>query len=522
VSEALNSSLKSAAKGAAFVLAGMAISQGLWFGIRLLVVRNLSKEDLGIYSLAIGIVSLVSLLASVGLWEGSTRYISIFSGQGKKKDADAVHQSSLIIAGITGIGTGVLIFLLSGFISNHLFYKPELSVPLKVLSFFIPLFVMSYIIAAVLRGYGDIRPRVYFLDIGQPFFFLILLSLILIFSMPFINIIYAYVLSIGGVCMLIANYAYRQTGIGFFELKRGGYIRELLKFSLPVFAIDFMSLVFKWADTLVLGRYVSAEEVGVYSVSVSLAVFLSLPLLALDSIYMPIAGEMYGKNRPSELSRTYKVLTKWIFSVTLPIFFILFFFPEMTITFLFGERFSDAATPLRILSFGYLVNAFFGVNAMLLLVIGHSGTLLKVFAAGTVLNLLLNYILIKHAGLGMLGAAVASMSSISVISISGSFVLYRISGMHPITGGYLKPVLASSLIGMIIYAAAKSFPLYFWVLPIYFLLYICGYIVSLIFTRSLDAEDFFLLELLLTKAGINAERINKVLRIISLRKSGQG
>jgi O-antigen/teichoic acid export membrane protein len=520
MSEAVSSSLRTAVKGTVFVLAGMIASQALWFVTRLLIVRNLSTEDLGTYSLVVGIVSIVSFLASMGLWEGSSRYISIFLGQGRKEDADAVHRSSLMIGAIVGAMTFAAMFLLSGFLSNYIFYKPELSMPLRVISFFIPVFVMAYSLAAVLRGYGKMGPRVYFMDIGQPLFFLIFFCVVLFLGLPFISVIYAYVLSMAAVFLLIAGYGYQKTGISPFAFTRGGHVRELLRFSIPVMIIDAMSLIFRWADTLMLGRYGSSEEVGIYSVSVSLAVFLSLPLLALDAVYMPIAGDFYAKNLLSDLSRTYKVLTRWIFALTLPVFFILFFFPEMTITFLFGNRFSDAVLPLRVLSIGYLIFAFLGANAMLLLVLGHSGTVMKVFTAGTVLNILLNYILIKHAGLGMLGAAVASMASVSTISIVGSYILYRMSGIHPLAPGYLKPVIGSAIIGLIIYAAAKNLPLYSWILPVYFILYICGYVASLVLTRSLEAEDIFLIKKIMERAGVAPEAAQRIMGKLPKGKAG--
>jgi O-antigen/teichoic acid export membrane protein len=275
-----------------------------------------------------------------------------------------------------------------------------------------------------------------------------------------------------------------------------------------------MFLMFRWADTLMLGRYGSAAEVGVYSVSVTLAAFLTLPLVALDVVYMPIAGELYAKNRSSDLAKTYQVLTKWIFSVTLPVFFILFFFPEITITFLFGERFTDSALPLRILSVGFLFNAFLGTNSMLLLVMGRSQAVMKVAACGTMLNIVLNYILIKKIGLGMEGAAFASMGSFLAIGLGYSFVLYRSSGIHPFATGYLKPVVGSALIGVVIYGAAKSLPLLSWMLPVYFLLFIFGYVVSLILTRSLDAEDVFLFGEILKRAGIDPELTQKMIRLI--------
>ncbi|MFZ2198533.1 MAG: oligosaccharide flippase family protein, partial [Thermodesulfovibrionales bacterium] len=136
MSEAVNSSLKTVAKGTALVFSGMVVSQVLWFVTKLLIVGNLSKEELGIYSLIIAISGIVSLLATMGLCEGSPRYISIVSGKGGKEDAYAVQRSSLTIGVITGAVACVVIFLLSGVLSRYIFYKPELTVPLMVIAFF--------------------------------------------------------------------------------------------------------------------------------------------------------------------------------------------------------------------------------------------------------------------------------------------------------------------------------------------------------------------------------------------------
>jgi O-antigen/teichoic acid export membrane protein len=503
MSEYLHSSLKSAAKGTAFVFIGMMVSQTLWFVMRILIVRNLSKEEVGIYSLVIAIASIIAILSNVGLNEGSTRFISIFLGQGRQNDADAVQRASLGIGAVISMAACAGIFLLAGVVSEHIFYKPELAAPFMVISFCIPASVMAGVLANVLRGYGMLGPRVYFLEVGQPLLFLVLLCLIFLLNQPLISIFYAYVFSAAAVFILIACYGYLKTGIGPFALRwDGGHAQELLKFSLSVLSIDVMAMIMRWADTLMLGRYGTAGEVGVYSVGISLAVMLTLPLVALDAVYMPVAGELYAKNRMADLARTYQVLTKWVFSVTLPIFFILFFFPEMTITFLFGERFVDACLPLRILSIGYLLTAFMGTNIVLLMVLGLSKSVLKISSVGAFLNVLLNYVCIKHLGLGMDGAALATSISLTAVSFGYSFALYRHCGIHPLASGYLKPAIGSAVIGAAIYAAAKILPLYFWMLPLYFLLYVGGYMVSLILTRSIDSQDAFLFGEVLNRAGV--------------------
>jgi O-antigen/teichoic acid export membrane protein len=512
MSETVNTSLKTAAKGTAFVFTGMLATNALWFVTRLMVVRHLSREDLGIYTLIVAIVSIISMMACLGLWEGSTRYISVFLGKDRKEDADAVQRASLRIGAIAGVAACAGIFIFADVLSRHVFYKPELAMPLTVISFFIPAYVMTSILASVFRGRGNIGPKVYFMDVGQPFLFLILLCLIFFLGLSFLSVIYAYVLSMAGAFALIAFYGFRRNRINPFA--RGGdgtHVRELLKFSVPLLLADVMFLIFRWADTLMLGRYGTAVDVGVYSVVISLAVLLTLPLGALEAVYMPIAGDLYAKDRLSELARTYQVLTKWVFSVTLPVFFILFFFPEMTITFLFGDRFGDAVLPLRILSVGYLFTAFMGTSHIILLAFGLSKAVLNVSVAGALLDVLLNYVLIKRLGLGIAGASLATSVSLVAVSFGWSFVLYRHSGMHPVASNYLKPVIGSAVIGAIIYAAAKSLPLYFWMLPLYFIFFICGYIASLVLTRSIDDEDVFLFTGILERIGVSAGPLRRVM-----------
>lgn len=511
MSEAVRSSLRSAVKGTALVFTGMAVSQALWFVTRLIIVRNLSKEDLGMYSLIVALTGILSLLAGLGLWEGSTRFISVLSGKGMDDDALAVQRASLWIGAITGISVCVLVMFSSGILSSYVFYKPELSLPLKVVSLFIPANVIATIIAAILRGYRIIIPKVYFMDIGQPLFFLLFLVAIFFLDLPFISVIGAYVLSVFVVCALLVLYGGRRQRLHLFcGRQEGSYAIELLKFSIPVLVMDVMFLMFRTVDTLMLGRYGSAGDVGVYSVGVSLAAFLILPLLALEFVYMPIAGELYAQSRTAELAKTYRVLTKWIFSATLPLFFILFFFPEMTISFLFGERFIDAVLPLQILSLGYLFFVFMGTNSMILLVMGNAKAVLRISSLGALLNVLLNYILIKHVGLGMYGAAISCALSFLAITLGNSFLLHRFSGIQPLTAAYLKPVMGSSLIALLIYAVAKNLPLYFGMLPFYFILYIIGYLGSLILTKSIDQDDAMLLATLLGKVGVDEKTIGKI------------
>ena len=289
--------------------------------------------------------------------------------------------------------------------------------------------------------------------------------------------------------------------------------KELLRFSLPVLVVSVLGVVLGWTDTLMLGRYTSAAEVGIYNVSISLAKLLSFPLNAIAFVLMPLAGEMFARKQNAELGRTYQVLTKWIFSATFPMFFVLFFFPEMTITFLFGERFIDAAVSLRILALCFLFHSFMGANGILLLVMGLSKTLMNISIFGIVLNVGLNYILIKRLGYGVIGASVSTLISYIALNMLISWLLYKRSGIHPLTVKYIKPIIGASIIGLIIYALAKNLALYLWMLPLYFLLFIFGYALSIILTRSIDEEDAFLFKMVMDKLGVSGPMTESLMKL---------
>lgn len=507
MSKIVDSSLMSAAKGTALFLFGAAASMLMWFAIKVLIARSTTKEELGIYSIAIAVASIATLVGSMGLPEGVARYISLALGEGKDDRARAIAAASSRLGTFSGLAMFALLYIFSGPLSKYVFYKPELEAPLKVFAFYMPFAVMTQLYGSVLRGYNHIKPTVYYLSIGQPLFFLTMLGAVVILGLPFISIIIAFAIAMALVFAGMGIHGYRKAGLGPLPQRAGAgegpLRRELIRFSFPLLAAGVMSVVLTWTDTLMLGRYSGAEAVGVYNVSISLAKLLGFSLSALGFVFMPLAGEMHSRGQSQELGRTYQVLTKWVFSATLPVFFVLFFFPEMTISFLFGSGFLGASLPLRILSLGFLFSVFLGVNGLLMVVFGMSKELMKVSVLGTLLNIVLNYILIKRLGLGISGAAASTCASIVVINVMISSYVYKASRIHPFTAKYLKPTAASALVALAVYGLSKTVPVFhLWLMPVYLLLFVGGYVFSLLASRSIDREDIAMLDAVALKTGV--------------------
>lgn len=511
MSDIIDSSLRTAVKGSTQVMLGTAGGLLLWFPIRVIIARATTVEEFGIYSLAITVVGVLSALASLGTHEGTARNIATAQGEGSREEALFMARSSLHANFFSSAVFFLVIFAFSDMVAHKVFYKPELSLPIKIVSLSMPFAVMTGAMAGILRGFGNVKPKVYYQDLGSPLCFLALLGIVFLFKLDFKGILYAFALSSALVFVSIWIYGYRRIGISSLTLKPGGRLGRLLRFSLPLMVSGIAAMVLTWTDTLMLGRYTAAEDVGFYSVSISLSKLMLLPLSSLAFVFLPIAGEFHGMGRLSELNRSYQVLTKWVFAATLPVFFVLFCFPEMTISFLFGWRLVEASLPLRILAAGFLFHAFLGTNGILHLAMGNTRFIMFSAITMAALNVFFNYVFIKMLGLGTAGAAWASLISYAAGNIMISFALYRWYRIHPFTYSYLKPLAGTAVVGLVIYVAAKSLPLYLWILPVYLVMFISGYALFLLLTRSLDKEDIALFEAVSAKSGLRMEPLRRLI-----------
>jgi len=489
MSDIVDTSIAKAVKGTTLILVSTVFSIPLFITTKILIARNTTKEELGVYTLSIAVVSVLGLIATLGVPEGIARYVSLFLGKGNPDEADYRSRSALQINLVSGIIASTILYLCADFLSLSVFKSVEMAQPLKILSLSVPFFVMTQVLNAILRGHGIITSKIYYIDIGIPLYFLLLLSGSLFLNMPFLSILYAYVFAVILGCISIGSYGYSKIRLNPLYLSNTRQRYELLRFSFPLLIGIFMSLIIKWAGTLMLGRYVGAKAVAIFDVSNSLCMLLLFPMAALEFVFLPIAGSLHGKGQSYELSRTYQILTKWVFSVTVPIFFILFLFPVQTITILFGERFSEAAPVLRILSSGLLFHSFWGPNGIIMVVIGMSREISYVSIFGGVANIALNYLFINQFRLKIIGAATAFVLTYVSLNILVSIIIYKRSGAHPFTKNYLKAIICATFIGLCIFIATSFLNLHWIFLFFYFFIFIVGYGFLLFITKSFDAED---------------------------------
>ena len=84
MSKSIDKALKLSVKSGALIFIGSAVGMGLWFVARILIIRNVTPTELGIYSLSIAIVSFMSTVACLGIIAAVPRFVSIFLAKGNE------------------------------------------------------------------------------------------------------------------------------------------------------------------------------------------------------------------------------------------------------------------------------------------------------------------------------------------------------------------------------------------------------------------------------------------------------
>ena len=67
-----------------FVFTGTIIGMLFGFVSRIIIVRFITQSEYGIYSLALVLMSIFVTISTLGLQEGSTRYIAYFRGKNEE------------------------------------------------------------------------------------------------------------------------------------------------------------------------------------------------------------------------------------------------------------------------------------------------------------------------------------------------------------------------------------------------------------------------------------------------------
>jgi len=408
-----------------------------------IVIRMIGPSQYGLYLLAWAIIMFASIFASAGFPAGLIKFVAQFYGVGDKARVKGIILFTQQIAATLSFFLILFLYFSAGLLETWVFKKPGFSSALRQLSISLPFITCTLLLLASIQGLQIIKYRIYVEKLLQPAGFLLLVILFLTLGYNLEGLIWAKVIStfIGFITALY--FLNRIFPLWKNKIRAVYEKRQIIVFSLPLILAVFLNYIVLYTDVIMLGYFKSTQEVGIYGVIARIVPLIILPLTSFEIIFSPMVADFYNKGELIHLENLHKLITKWICTFSLPIFWLILLFAKPLLNLLFGPLFIKAQIPLIILAIGLLSRSLVGISGYIILMTGHQNISLMNNILLFVLNTSLNYILIPPYGI--YGAAVATSFSYCLINNLEMIEILHLLRIHPYSTHFFKPLLAGLL-----------------------------------------------------------------------------
>lgn len=216
------------------------------------------------------------------------------------------------------------------------------------------------------------------------------------------------------------------------DFTKGKILPEILLFSFPIFIGDFLQQMYVIVDTIVVGKLLGTQALAAIGVtqpiyglinSIFLGISIGFSILLAHQIGAKTSKDEYFKSIGTLVNSTILCAT---------VIFILGFFLSKKVLFLSGtpqNLLEQSDIYLKCLLLGIVANfAMYSIGAVLR-AFGDTKTPLIMSVTGSILNILLDIILVQVFNMGLLGAALGTVLSqfvTSIVTIIFSLKVYHI------------------------------------------------------------------------------------------------
>jgi O-antigen/teichoic acid export membrane protein len=191
-----------------------------------------------------------------------------------------------------------------------------------------------------------------------------------------------------------------------------GLLRRMLRWGLPTMPAELSLYSLNFIDRVLIVRLVGLGDAGLYSLSVKFAQAVNVLVKGFQLAWPPLA---YSIQDDDEARRAYAVIVTWFVSVTTFVVAGMWLLSRWIVRALAAPEFFDSYKTIGLVSTGVMLYALYLVLVIILGRTGRTEFNFPATAAGTVVNIVLNLILLPS--MGIVGAGVSLVASYAVVLV---------------------------------------------------------------------------------------------------------
>lgn len=406
------------------------------FAVSVIIGRSVGADGLGMINLSSKILSLLMMFSLFGVTQIIVRETAKAMRLKNYKRVNTIINTTIKLSGALSLSLSAIFIFLSPWLANNIFNNEGLTLVFQILAISMPLQVLSRIYASAAIGMNKIWQG----NLVNQTFTVFIVAIVLFSYYLFYHqlnikiIVYSYLF--GRVCLVLFFTTFWNKKLKPKSDKILNYdYKELLILSTPLLIASASVVLAESIATILLGYFANTKEIGLFSVSLRMAMFISFILQVTNSAISPKIAEMYKNQEIKPLQNLiYKItITNFIIGI---IIFSIYLLQGPNILELWGKEFGNAYKLLIVLSIGEVINLSTGASGVILVMTGFQKIRRNIALASLIINVILSVGLIYYWG--AFGAAIAVSLTILFDNALKIYFVYKKTNLKLYNSNFLK------------------------------------------------------------------------------------
>ena len=429
-------------RGSAWVSLGYIATLAIGFATNIILARMLDKDNWGIFSTMMAVVSFLSVLADLGLNYSIVQRGSSVAGGPVKGIRDKLSTpftyKLLLILAISG-----LIFVSSQSLAD-LFHIQDGKKYFEVSAVFFLVYNIFVTIDTVFSSLKMLKEAT-ITSLAQFAFRLVLSYVLVVIGLGVEGAVLGYITAVA-ISVLIQGIWVRKYISITYDSKED--VKEMFLYGFYFGLGSLATIIAVWTDSIIIGLMMGTTAVGIYRIALSMTTAVSGMLgILVSKVFFPSLSmsESQGLNSIEHLNKILKYASFFAF----PAMIGLALTASGIVNIFYTSQYSDSILPMAILSYICFDTLFTGILVSYLGAKKETRTIASSSAISTVANVILNVIMIPSFGL--VGAAIASV--VSRIGNAFALIFWSKSELREklVLSNFTTPLFGSFIMGAILF-----------------------------------------------------------------------
>lgn len=452
-------------KGSAATSVSTIVAMVLQFLSILIITRQITKEEFGIYALIIVISTFLDTVSSLALEQSLVKFIS----SAEDLERRSIFVPTLIIRIITIVIAVILIILFSNLLMSLFNFTAT-----EFLYVIIILFILSSfrgLFYNLLQGMNLFKKYTSVQIITSVIRVVILFVIIYINNLTLKNVLLVEMVVVTFTVLLqLALIPYKEVFHWDVNLKN---IKRIIRFSIPLYFNGITYFIQTQVNILLISAYLNPVSIANFDVAGKIPQASAKGLQSFIIVFYPNLSRLFSKG---EHGTALRLMNKSLFTFSTAINLLLlisFLFNKEIILLLFSERYLDSSLAFSFLMVAFYLSAMSNIMGYSLVSAGLPTTTFKANIAVGAINLIGAFFMVPIWG--FMGAVYSTLLT-SIFSLLFHY-LYLIKYEMPIKLiNFVKPSLITTLVLFLYYLLIpdnliiKNILLIVYLIAVYFLL----------------------------------------------------